>query len=62
MIKVMAFRYYSHLGGKLPEMQLEEYLENRFIRRGQIISVTSCGREGTETLFPLLRRMGVIDE
>lgn len=51
MIRVVAFRYYPHIDDRHPEGQLEKYLKDHFIGRDQIISVTSGGREGVETLF-----------
>ena len=51
MIRVVAFRYYPHIDDRHPEGQLQKFLKDHSIDRDQIISVTSGGREGVETLF-----------
>ena len=51
MIKVRAFRCYHALKDDLPETQLENYIYRRYIKREQIISITSGRSEGTEIMY-----------
>jgi len=51
MIKVKAFRYFSHFSDDLPEYQMERFINEYRIKRDQIIQITSSDDDSSRTLY-----------